>query len=300
MKISIIGLNACGKTSIYLTTLGGMAPNEVKDLDSTVLYEVWNHYYLGLQISLWDFGGQEKYRSSCLETPKLLVNSTILICVLDLHCPQDFNKARSYFEDVYFSIKQNGGDPRLYIFYHKYDTKDYPKKQLEKNLALAKALFNSSVLKPKSYLTSIYRQEELNEILRQILIADFKQLKKNFEQVRKRLLNLPSDIIICDMNGNVITHNIKWFTTGMQLEEDLRDYVFGCNMLSHYFFSTKSTSFSAKSHEKKLDLYVLNHVLTVLIITYEDTPVDPSEGIKDLLKEVQIFADVIPLLVAQT
>ena len=298
MKISLVGLSGCGKTSIYFTTLGGMAPTEVKDLVPTVMYEVKSHYYLGLQISLWDFGGQEKNRKRYLETPKILVNTTILICVLDLHCPQDFNKAKTYFEDVYFAIKQGGGDPRLYIFYHKHDTEDYPKKQLKKNLTKAKALSIFSDLKPESYITSIYRQEELNEILRQILIADFKQLRENVEQVRKHLLKLHSDIIICDMNGNVITHNIKWFATGMQLEEDLRDYILGCNLLCNHFFSTESMIFSAKSQEKKLDLYVLDHVLTVLVMTDEDAPADPSEGIEDLLKEMQIFADMIHFFVA--
>ena len=62
MKISLVGLSGCGKTSIYSTTLGGMAPMEVKDLGPTVMYEVKSHNYLGLQISLWDFGGQDHFR----------------------------------------------------------------------------------------------------------------------------------------------------------------------------------------------------------------------------------------------
>ena len=68
MKISVVGLSGCGKTSIYSTTLGGMTPMEVKDLGPTVMYEVKSHNYLGLQISLWDFGGQEKYRQSYLDS----------------------------------------------------------------------------------------------------------------------------------------------------------------------------------------------------------------------------------------
>ncbi|MHA1443742.1 MAG: ADP-ribosylation factor-like protein [Candidatus Hodarchaeales archaeon] len=108
MKISVVGLSGCGKTSIYSTTLGGMTPMEVKDLGPTVMYEVKSHNYLGLQISLWDFGGQEKYRQNYLETPKLLANTTILIFVIDLHTPENFEQADQYFSDIYSAVKEQG------------------------------------------------------------------------------------------------------------------------------------------------------------------------------------------------
>jgi ABC-type dipeptide/oligopeptide/nickel transport system ATPase component len=177
MKISLVGLSGCGKTSIYLTTLGGMVPTKVKKLSPTIMYEVRNHNYLGLQISLWDFGGQEKYREAYLESPEVLANTTVLICVLDLHRPQDFNTAKTYFEDVYSTIKQDGENPLPYIFYHKSDTEDYPNEQLQKNLARAKALSIFAKLKHVSHLISIYRQNELSEIMRQILIADIENLR---------------------------------------------------------------------------------------------------------------------------
>ena len=177
MKISLVGLSGCGKTSIYSTTLGGMTPSEVKHLGPTVMYEVKTHNYLGLEISLWDFGGQEKYRQSYLETPKILANTTKLIFILDLHHPEDFDKANDYFFDIYSAIKDSGGDPQVHIFYHKYDTEDYPKTQLQENLEKAKQLPFILELKPESSITSIYRQEELSEIFRQILIADFDKLK---------------------------------------------------------------------------------------------------------------------------
>ncbi len=166
MKISLVGLSGCGKTSIYSTTLGGMAPMEVKDLGPTVMYEVKSHNYLGLQISLWDFGGQEKYRQSYLETPKLLANTTILIFVLDLHHPEDYQKANNYFTEVFSAIKESGGDPHTIIFYHKYDTEEYPKEKLEENLVKGKELPFIQEFNPNSYITSIFRQEELSEIFR--------------------------------------------------------------------------------------------------------------------------------------
>ncbi|MFX0171298.1 MAG: ADP-ribosylation factor-like protein [Candidatus Hodarchaeota archaeon] len=293
MKISLVGLSGCGKTSIYSTTMGGMAPMEVKNIGPTVMYEVKSHNYLGLQISLWDFGGQEKYRQSYLETPKLLSNTTILILVLDLHSPESFDEANSYFTDVYSAIKGSGGDPRLLVFYHKYDTEDYVETKLKENLNKAKELPFIREHEPDSFITSIYRQEELSEIFRQILVSDFEQLQESVEHAQEYLTKLNSKIIISDVNGNVVTHNIKGFSTGIQLREDLRDYIFACNVLRENFLDTESASFSASSDQKNLKLHVFKYVLSVLIMADDDTKTDPPEAIDSLLREMEIFADLI-------
>ncbi|MFX0084750.1 MAG: ADP-ribosylation factor-like protein [Candidatus Hodarchaeota archaeon] len=293
MKISLVGLSGCGKTSIYSTTLGGMTPSEVRHLGPTVMYEVKTHNYLGLQISLWDFGGQEKYRQSYLETPKILANTTMLIFIIDLHHPEDFEKANDYFSAVYKAIKDEGGDPKIHIFYHKYDTEDYPEGQLQKNLEEAKKLPFIIEINPEFSITSIYRQEELSEIFRHILIADFDKLRKSVEEAQNHLLKLKSKIIISDVNGNVITHNIKGFATGIQLREDLRDYILACNVLRENFLTTDSASFLATSAKKNLKLNIFSYVLTVLIMMDEKEVTDPPEAIESLLKEMEIFADLI-------
>ncbi len=293
MKISLVGLSGCGKTSIYSTTLGGMTPMEVKDLGPTVMYEVKSHNYLGLQISLWDFGGQEKYRQSYLETPKLLANTTILVFVLDLHHPEDFKKADNYFKEVFSVIKESGGDPHMIIFYHKYDTEEYPKDQLEENLNKAKELPFIREVDPESFITSIYRQEELSEVFRQILISDFDQLRDSVEHAQKHLMKLNSKIIVSDVNGNVITHSIKGFSTGIQLREVLRDYILSCNVLRENFLTSDSAFFSAISDKKKLQLHIFSFVLAVLIMVDEGAAIDPPEDIEALLKDMKMFAELI-------
>ncbi len=293
MKVSLVGLSGCGKTSIYSTTLGGMTPSEVKHLGPTVMYEVKSHNYLGLQISLWDFGGQSEYRKNYLETPKLLANTNLLIFVLDLHHPEDYEKANQYFTDVYESIKESGGVPAVFIFYHKFDTEEYPEDKLNENLTKAKDLPIVKKLTPRSFVTSIFRQDELSEIFRQLLISDFDKLKQSVEQAQEFLLNLKSKIIVSDVNGNVVTHNIKGFATGIQLREDLRDYILACNVLRENFLTSESAFFTAKSKKKDLQLHIFNYVLSVLIMLDEGSPTDPQESIDELLKEMKIFADLI-------
>ena len=293
MKISVVGLSGCGKTSIYSTTFGGMTPMEVKDLGPTVMYEVKSHNYLGLQISLWDFGGQEDYRKSYLETPKLLANTSILIFVLDLHHPEDYHLANKYFNDVFMAIKDQGGDPRIKIFYHKYDTEEYDETKLEESLAKAKKLPFIVKHAPREFITSIYRQEELNDFLRQIMIADFEELKKSVEGAQEHLSKLKSKIIITDVNGNVITHNIKGFATGIQLREDLREYILACNVIRENFLTADSAFFSASSKIKKLEAHIFSYVLTVLLMIDEEEPADSPEELAELLKEMEIFAELL-------
>ena len=293
MKISVVGLSGCGKTSIYSTTLGGMTPMEVKDLGPTVMYEVKSHNYLGLQISLWDFGGQEKYRQNYLETPKLLANTTILIFVLDLHHPETFEQADQYFSDIYSAVKEQGGDPRIKIFYHKYDTEEYQSDILEENLANAKKLPFIKRTTPREFLTSIYRQEELSEFIKQILIEDFEKLRKSVEGAQEQLSKLNSKIIVSDVNGNVITHNIKGFASGIQLREDLRDYILACNVLRENFLGADSSFFEASSDKKILKIYIYSYVLAVMLMLDKGAPSDPPEDIQALLNEMKIFAEMI-------
>ena len=228
-----------------------------------------------------------------METPKLLANTSILVFVLDLHHPENFELANEYFDNVYSAIKEQGGDPRVKVFYHKYDTEEYPKDALEKNLSEAKQLPFIVKNTPREFLTSVYRQEELSDYIKQILIADFEELKKSVEGAQEFLSNLNSKIIITDVNGNVITHNIEGFATGIQLREDLREYIFACNVLRENFLTSESAMFSATSEVKQLKVHIYNYVLTVLIMMDEQEPADPPEEINELLKEMKIFAELL-------
>jgi hypothetical protein len=201
--------------------------------------------------------------------------------------------SRSSSPDIYSAIKDGGGDPKLHIFYHKYDTEDYQESLLQENLEKAKKLPFIVEKNPDFSITSIYRQEELSDLFRQILIADFDKLKKSVEEAQNHLIKLKSKIIVSDVNGNVITHNIKGFATGIQLREDLRDYILACNVLRENFLTTESASFIASSTIKNLQVHIFSYVLSVLIMIGEEEEADPQEAIDLLLKEMQIFAELI-------
>ncbi|MFX0209357.1 MAG: ADP-ribosylation factor-like protein, partial [Candidatus Hodarchaeota archaeon] len=68
MKIAILGLDNCGKTS-FLSVISnnfGIIPT----LRPTKGIERSSTDILGQEIFLWDFGGQEAYREGYLSTPE--------------------------------------------------------------------------------------------------------------------------------------------------------------------------------------------------------------------------------------
>ncbi len=125
------------------------------------------------------------------------------------------------------------------------------------------------------------------------MISEFEKLKESVEKAQKHLMKLNSKIIVSDVNGNVITHSIKGFSTGIQLREDLRDYILSCNVLRENFLTTESASFSALSKKKKLQLHIFSYVLSVLVMVDEGAAVDPPDAIDALLNEMKIFAELI-------
>ncbi|MHA1649673.1 MAG: ADP-ribosylation factor-like protein, partial [Candidatus Helarchaeota archaeon] len=180
MKISLVGLAGCGKTSIYATTFAAKSPQETKDFAPTVMYEVRRHPYLGLNVSIFDFGGQDQYRESYLEKPEIFAETDVLIPIVDLHDDAKFKKAKEYFLKIMDYFEKSGKTPKVVIFLHKYDTEDFPKDKLEANLKTAKELFEKALAKwnPTIQITSIYDREKLTMILRDILVANYESLQE--------------------------------------------------------------------------------------------------------------------------
>jgi len=53
MKISLVGLGGCGKTSLYSVAFAEKRPEETKSLSPTILYETRRHPFLGLQVGIY-------------------------------------------------------------------------------------------------------------------------------------------------------------------------------------------------------------------------------------------------------
>jgi GTPase SAR1 family protein len=296
MKISLVGLSGCGKTSLYSVAFAAKSPEDTKSLSPTILYETRRHPFLGLQVGIFDFGGQEQYRKEYMEKPEVFKGTDILIPIVDLHDPEKFEQAKEYFKGLLDIYRKNNEKPRIFLFFHKYDTEDYEKELLDTNIKEAREIFNGlfEEYESKSYLTSIYDQDKLAQIFRDILISSYEELKGHVEKAEEQLEEIGAKIIISDISGNVIVHNVKGVSSGLTLRGDLRDFINACNTVRENVFMSDSAEFKGFNEDgKEIHLHIFKYIISVLIMKSEELDMESQDKLNTLLKDMKLFADLI-------
>lgn len=297
MKISLIGLGGCGKTSIYATTFAMKSPESTTNLSPTIMYEVRRHPYLGLEVSIFDFGGQDQYTNNYVEKPEVFNETDVLVPIVDMHDPDKLDKAKEYFEKVIDVLKKKALKPKIFLLYHKFDTHDYPKEMLDANYKRAKAIFDDlfSGFQTVVNTTSIYEQEKLNRIFRDILVGSYETLKGHVEKAEKQLKEIDAKIIVADISGNVIVHNVSGISAGLQLRSDFREFIHSCNVIRENLFMAESASFRGvpTDGDKEIELHIFKYVLAVLVMKPKHLATSTEEKISELLRDLSLFADIV-------
>lgn len=296
MKISLVGLGGCGKTSLYSVAFAEKRPEDTKSLSPTILYETRRHPFLGLQVGIFDFGGQEQYRKEYMEKPDVFRGTDILIPIVDLHDPKNFEQAKEYFEGLLNIYRENNEKPKIFLFLHKFDSKEYEKELLDTNVKKAKEMF-LDIFKGYDFdykLTSIYDQDKLAKIFRDILISSYEELKTHVEKAEQKLKEINAKVIITDISGNVISHNVQGVSSGLTLRGDLRDFISACNTVRENIFMSDSSEFKGRNEEgKNIELYIFKYILSVIIMKPAEIDMDSLDKINTLLNDMKLFADLI-------
>ena len=291
-----MGLGGCGKTSLYSVAFAETKPEDTKKLSPTILYETRRHPFLGLQVGIFDFGGQEQYRKEYMDRPDIFKGTDVLICIIDLHDPDSFDKAKEYFEGLLDIHRKNNEKPEVLLFLHKYDTESYQKELLDTNVKSAKELF-SDTFKDYSFdlkLTSIYQQDELAKIFRDILISSYKDLKKSVEKAESQLEEIKAKIIISDVSGNVLVHNVQGVSSGLTLRGDLRDFIDACNTVRENIFMSDSCRFTGQSEDGKgIELHIFKYIISVFVMKSGELERESLDKLNVLLNDMKLFADLI-------
>ncbi|MBD3214063.1 MAG: hypothetical protein GF311_15745 [Candidatus Lokiarchaeota archaeon] len=296
MKISLVGLSGCGKTSLYSVAFAAKSPEDTKSLSPTILYETRRHPFLGLQVGIFDFGGQEQYRKEYMEKPEVFRGTDILIPIVDLHDPDSFEESKQYFEGLLDIYRKNNEKPKIFLFYHKYDTEDYEKELLDTNVKKAREIFEDMFEDNefKSYLTSIYDQDKLAKIFRDILISSYEELKSHVEKAEQQLEEIGAKVIISDISGNVIVHNVKGVSSGLTLRGDLRDFINACNTVRENIFMSDSATFRGRNEDgKEVELHIFKYIISVLIMKSGEIDMESQDKVNTLLNDMKLFADLI-------
>ncbi|MGQ4876642.1 MAG: ADP-ribosylation factor-like protein [Promethearchaeota archaeon] len=296
MRISLIGLSGCGKTSLYSVAFAEKTPEDTKSLSPTILYETRRHPFLGLSVGLFDFGGQEQYREEYLQKSDVFRGTDILIPVVDLHDPARFEEAKNYFEAVLDIFRKNNEKPRIFLLLHKYDTEDYEKELLDTNVKKAKEIF-LDLFKDYEFdymLTSIYEQDKLAKVFRDILISSYAELKEHVEKAEEQLEEIKAKVIVADISGNVIVHNVQGVSSGLTLRGDLRDFINAANTVRENVFMSDSAEFKGRSEDgKEIELYIFKYIISVLVMKTGELDRDSQEKLNTLLNDMKLFADLI-------
>lgn len=296
MKISLVGLPNSGKTSIYSVVFAEKSAADCKNLAPTIPYEVHRHPFLGLQLAIFDLGGQEALRKEFLEDEYLFIGTSILIPVINLQDPDKFNMARQYLIEALNVYRKNNEKPKVFLLFHKYDAEEYNKDQLENNLESAKRVFLELF---KNYdfnfaYTSIYDQEKLTKVFRDILLSSYLQLKSQVEKAEKHLEEIKAKVIITDISGNVIAHNFPGVSSGLILRTDLRYFMDACNKVRENIFLSDSIEIIGRNLEgTELELHIFKYILSVFVMKSGILDRTSQTKLKTLLTDMKFFADLI-------
>lgn len=139
-KISVLGLDAAGKTSIItaITKRFGFE-EDVENLMPTRRISRDTFRFLGVEFYRMDFGGQEQYRIDYLKSPgKYLGGTDLIFFVMDAQDTSRYVEALDYLDELLLYFKEVQNYVPLAILFHKYDPDLENKAEIDKQIILLK------------------------------------------------------------------------------------------------------------------------------------------------------------------
>jgi len=195
--------------------------------------------------------------------------------------------------DIY---RKNNEKPSIYLLLHKYDTEDYQKELLDSNVKKAKDTF-LDLFKDYDFnylLTSIYESDKLAKVFRDILISSYSELKTHVEKAEAQLEEIKAKVIVADISGNVISHNVQGVSSGLTLRGDLRDFINSCNTVRENVFMSDSANFKGRSEDgKEIELHIFKYIISVLVMKSGEIDMASQDKLNMLLNDMKLFADLI-------
>ncbi|MHA1148832.1 MAG: ADP-ribosylation factor-like protein [Promethearchaeota archaeon] len=122
VKILILGLDNSGKTSICLSLQKSTNLLDFYQLKPTKGVSIQKLECNSGDLSLWDFGGQQRYRVEYLENfQKYTGNMSQIIYVIDVQNVKRYDESLNYLKDIINSLNQENVKVEISVYLHKYD-----------------------------------------------------------------------------------------------------------------------------------------------------------------------------------
>ncbi|MHA1473708.1 MAG: ADP-ribosylation factor-like protein [Promethearchaeota archaeon] len=158
VKIPVFGIQNAGKTSLIRSLQQEF--NAITKLKPTKGIDRQSLNLLGKKISIWDLGGQKKYRDQYLEKKAEIVFSDIdqALFVIDIQDQNSFEDSINYFKEVRDMISEFSPDAKIHILIHKFDPGMEQEPQNMQMLEVLKQKFTeiAAPLKIMLYHTTIF------------------------------------------------------------------------------------------------------------------------------------------------
>lgn len=121
-KVLIMGLDKAGKTSIVLCLMGVKKLSSFSFPNPTRGLKINRFKALDSEFSIWDFGGQEKFREGYLDNFKNYIKeSQKFIFVIDIQDQERLELSLDYLHQIVTILKKQDLNLEFSIFLHKYD-----------------------------------------------------------------------------------------------------------------------------------------------------------------------------------
>ena len=120
-KIMLMGLDNSGKTSILFNLKKGTNILSLYSMVPTHGLAVVNFREKDIKYYVWDFGGQERYRTEFLKNmQEYTLEVDELIFVIDIQAMDRYEEALKYLQNVVNELKKLEESVQISIYLHKY------------------------------------------------------------------------------------------------------------------------------------------------------------------------------------
>jgi len=156
LKVLFAGLHNSGKTSILLALQKKYS--QISGIKPTKGVERVGFDVLGLDLKVWDMGGQTEFREKYFEKEEYFSQTDVLFYVIDILDFRKYYEALTYFLKIIEIFKNQGKMPKIVIFIHKIDPDIQNDKIILENMQKIHLLFTQDEVEIAFFNTTIYNE----------------------------------------------------------------------------------------------------------------------------------------------
>lgn len=157
LKVLFAGLHNSGKTTILLALQKKYS--QISGLKPTKGVERVGFDVLGLDLRVWDMGGQDEFREKYFEKKDEYFSQTdVLFYVIDVLDFRKYYESLTYFLKIIEVFKTHGKLPKIVIFIHKIDPDIQNDNIISENIEKIHLLFTQEGVEMAFFNTTIYNE----------------------------------------------------------------------------------------------------------------------------------------------